>query len=98
MNKVIKQNFELIDIDRDSLGNLCQLDQKMNSSLRNSALNVKRKQILQKTLEGHYIPNATRPVFLKALSKSTQTLLLWQEADAKDCLANIQATLDSFKD
>lgn len=77
------------------LGNLCLLSTKMNSSLSNLGFDVKRN-IIRKLSQEHYIPLATRMVFLKSFSAYPTTNYLWQESDAADYMASIERTYHFF--
>lgn len=77
------------------LGNLCLLNTKMNSSLSNSGFDVKRN-IIRELSQEHYIPLATRMVFLKSFSAYPTTNYLWEESDVADYMASIERTYHFF--
>ena len=81
--------------DGHRLGNLCLLNTKMNSSLSNSGFDVKRN-IIRELSQEHYIPLATRMVFLKSFSAYPTTNYLWEESDAADYMASIERTYHFF--
>ena len=69
----------------------------MNSNLNNSGFDVKRN-IIRKLSQQHYIPLATRQVFLKSFSAFPKTNYLWGEEDANDYFKSIENTYNFFKD
>lgn len=89
----LEGEYDSEDVHR--LGNLCLLNTKMNSSLSNLGFDVKRN-IIRELSQEHYIPLATRMVFLKSFSAYPTTNYLWQESDAADYMASIERTYHFF--
>jgi len=64
----------------NSLGNLTLLDSGTNRSYKNDVFPLKRKVILERTMEDVFIPPCTRNIFLKGFQGSSD-LLRWNKAD-----------------
>lgn len=79
------ENFvEYIDGNADnSIANLALLDRNTNRGYGNSLFLEKRKEIIDRDKNGWYIPIATKNVFLKYYSSSSETVtsIGWSEKD-----------------
>ncbi len=110
-DEIIKEEFEkLVDdtyiaIDKisgmdekniHSLNNLCIVDTVTNSKLNNSVFDVKREIIKNRELEGHYIPECTRNVFLKAYTKYPANNAYWTTDDRSGYFENIRNVYEYF--
>ena len=92
--KSFSQNGELENIN--DLSNLALLDSGTNRGYRNAVFPAKRAKIIQRELEGMFIPIATKNAFLKYYAKSVQEFTFWSEADRQAYFEAIQNTLGSF--
>lgn len=72
----------------NSIGNLTLLDGGTNRSYKNDVFPIKRKTILEKIIEGVFIPLCTVKVFMKGFAESGD-LLKWGDVDKKEYLEEI---------
>lgn len=83
--------------DVHSIANLALLSSADNSSISNSAFEVKRRDILVRDRNGSYIPVCTRNIFLKYYSTAAgQQLHFWGPQDRADYLEAIVAVLKPY--
>jgi hypothetical protein len=84
-----------LDVDEvHSISNLALLDKDQNSSLGNSAYEVKRRKIIEMDRAGQYVPVCTRNAFLKYYtSEGIPHLHYWSSADRKGYLDEIRRLL-----
>lgn len=80
-----------------SIANLALLDGGINSAIKNSLFDIKRKLILQKDKEGLFIPNETKKVFLKYYTPIPNHLAYWTFNDRKAYIESIKSTLNYLK-
>lgn len=80
-----------------SIANLALLDGSINSAIKNSLFDIKRKLILQKDKEGLFIPNETKKVFLKYYTPIPNHLAYWTFNDRKAYIESIKSTLNYLK-
>jgi len=85
-------NHEDVD-DPDNISNLVLLDFATNRSYQNAPFPVKRKEIINRDLNGVFIPLGTKNVFLKGYSTKVRDLLSWGKSDAKEYLESIYKVL-----
>lgn len=85
----------------NTIGNLTLLDGGTNRSYKNDVFPLKRKTILQKTMQDVFIPLCTRKVFMKGFAASSD-LLRWRDVDKDayaseiiDCICNYLKLGDS---
>ncbi len=79
------------------LANMALLARDDNSSLNNSAFEVKRRLVLKLDREGAYIPLCTRQLFLKYFSEAAgEHLHFWGPADRHGYMTAIVQALDPF--
>lgn len=81
---------------KHQLENLCLLDGRTNSSLNKSVFEVKRSKIRRRELSGHYIPIASRNIFLKTYTEYPKSSAYWDEIDKTEYINNIKSTLFDF--
>jgi hypothetical protein len=81
------------DVD-NSIGNLALLDAETNRSYGNAMFPIKRKRIIQRDMNGSFVPLCTKNVFLKYYSPQVDGMLMWSKSDSQaharaivDCLA-----------
>ncbi len=79
-----------------SIANLALLDGSINSAIKNSLFDIKRKMILEKDKEGLFIPSETKKVFLKYYTPHPNHLAYWTYADRKSYVENIKSSLNSL--
>lgn len=95
--KILKHECHLPENTLHSMGNLCLLDGRTNTSLSNNSFDVKREMIRTGGLKDAYIPPATRQVFLKGFSNYPQNNYFWDKTDAEAYLNAIKETYNNFK-
>lgn len=100
VDKVSMQNVENETLeDQDwinedhSIANLALLDGSVNSAIKNSLFEIKRKMILEKDKQGQFIPIETKKVFLKYHTDSPNHLSYWTYADRDAYVKNIKESL-----
>ena len=81
----------------NSISNLALLDAGTNRSYKNAVFPIKRKTIIEKDMNGTFIPICTKNVFLKSYSNQFEQAMFWKESDAEDYLAAILKTLSVYK-
>lgn len=91
-NESIKEEYAWINEDH-SIANLALLDGSINSSIKNSLFDIKRKLILQKDKEGLFIPSETKKVFLKYYTPMPNHLAYWTFEDRKAYVDDIKSIL-----
>lgn len=91
-----ENEYDWINEDH-SIANLALLDGSINSSIKNSLFDIKRKLILQKDKQGLFIPNETKKVFLKYYTPSPSHLAYWTYNDRKAYIESIKSSLNDLK-
>jgi hypothetical protein len=89
-------NEKIKDDLKNSIGNLTLLDSKINRSYQNSFFPVKRAFILQKDIEGKFLPPCTKNVFLKVYSKNIKNMMNWDENDIESHKNAIKETIKQY--
>ena len=80
-----------------SIANLALLSHKVNAELSNAVFEVKRQKVVARDKCGHYIPAATRNVFLKYYTRADhQQAHFWGAADKEDYLHAIRIHLTPY--
>ncbi len=80
-----------------TLANLALLSRDDNAALNNAVFEVKRQVILKMDKDGHYVPLATRNVFLKYYSKAGALQPhFWSPDDKNDYLGEIERVLGPY--
>lgn len=80
----------------DSLQNLCLLDRRTNRSYKNDSFKEKRKKIIEREMEGTFIPICTKNVFMKYYSNDVKDIEVWNEADRKAYLKKTQNVISQY--
>ena len=91
-----KISFEKLGAEHH-ISNLALLDTRSNSSLGNSAFEVKRKAIIDFELKGVFVPAATKNSFLKYYSDYPEHLNYWTLEDKDDYISKIQDQIKFVK-
>ena len=91
--KEAKNEYDWIN-DDDSIANLALLDGSINSAIKNSLFDIKRKLILEKDKQGLFIPYETKKVFLKYYTPIPNHLAYWTFNDRKAYVESIKVTLN----
>ncbi|MFZ4263829.1 DUF262 domain-containing protein [Sphingobacterium sp. HJSM2_6] len=101
-NAKVKEIEKLLGdiIDKDHLSNLCLLDDKTNIQVGKKVFRRKREQILEiNTLldENAYVPLATKQVFQKALTLSSElTMNYWNTRDREAYISDVLNKITTF--
>ncbi|WP_409150279.1 DUF262 domain-containing protein [Sphingobacterium sp. BS-2] len=80
----------------NSLQNLCLLDRGTNRSYKNDSFKEKRKKIIQREIEGTFIPICTKNVFMKYYSSSVKDIEVWNENDKRSYLKKIKEEITEY--
>ena len=104
LRNIEKENIDDDLIDREeeydwinnehSIANLALLDGSINSAIKNSLFDIKRKLIIRKDREGLFIPNETKKVFLKYYTATPNHLAYWTFTDRKAYVESIKASIN----
>ena len=86
---------ETADAD-DNIGNLALLDSSTNREYKNKGFNEKRKEILEKSKKGRFIPLCTKNVFLKVYTENPKNMDLWDNDDKKAYVNEMKNTFTNF--
>ena len=78
-----------------AIGNLTLLDGGLNRAYRNDVFPLKRRAVLERSVQGTFIPLGTQKVFMKGFPESTD-LLRWRERDKRAYTEEIIRFLCSF--
>ena len=79
----------------NSIGNLTLLDCGTNRSYKNDVFPLKRKMILERTIEDVFVPLCTRKVFMKAFVESGD-LLRWSDIDKNEYTEEIITFVSNY--
>ncbi len=80
----------------NSLRNLCLLDSGTNRSYKNDSFKEKRKKIIEREIEGTFIPICTKNVFMKYYSANVQDIEVWNEKDRTSYFEKIQKVINQY--
>lgn len=80
----------------NSLRNLCLLDRGTNRSYKNDSFKEKRKKIIEREVDGTFIPICTKNVFMKYYSSDVNDLQVWNENDKKSYFDEIKKVLNQY--
>lgn len=101
--EIVNELYRLLEKGGDTAGmephaidNLCLVDVNTNSKLNSSVFDVKRELIKKQELEGHYIPEGTRNVFLKAYTEYPSNNAYWTAKDREGYLNSISRMYNQF--
>lgn len=79
--------------ENHSIANLALLDGSINSSIKNSIFEIKRRLIIDKDKQGLFIPLETKKVFLKYHTSSPSHLAYWTFKDRHAYVESIKQSL-----
>ncbi|SKB94340.1 DUF262 domain-containing protein [Chryseobacterium balustinum] len=65
----------------NSISNLCLLDRGTNRSYKNDGFKEKRRKLIEREIQGTFIPICTKNTFMKYYSSNVSDLELWNEND-----------------
>lgn len=80
----------------NSLQNLCLLDRGTNRSYKSDSFKEKRKKIIQREIEGTFIPICTKNVFMKYYSSSVKDIEVWNENDKTSYHKKIKEVITEY--
>jgi hypothetical protein len=80
----------------NSLRNLCLLDSGTNRSYKNDSFKEKRKKIIEREIEGTFIPICTKNVFMKYYSANVKDIEVWNENDRTSYYEKIQKGINQY--
>lgn len=80
----------------NSLQNLCLLDRGTNRSYKNDSFKEKRKKIIEREIEGTFIPICTKNVFMKYYSANVKDIEVWNENDRIEYFKKIQEVITKY--
>ena len=80
----------------NNLQNLCLLDRGTNRSYKNDSFKEKRKKIIEREMEGTFIPICTKNVFMKYYSANVKDIEVWNENDRTSYLKKIQEVISQY--
>ncbi|EMY80025.1 hypothetical protein pgond44_14013 [Psychroflexus gondwanensis ACAM 44] len=100
-NQIDENEFDdIIDYvlgeEDNSIRNLCLLDSGTNRSYKNDSFKVKRKKIIEREIEGTFIPICTKNVFMKYYSANVKDIEVWNENDRTSYLEKIQKVINQY--
>jgi uncharacterized protein with ParB-like and HNH nuclease domain len=81
---------------KNSIGNLTLLNSDINRSYGNALFPTKRRIIIEKDMEGKFIPICTKHVFLKYFDHEGASRTQWGEKDMNNYQNHICKTLEEF--
>ncbi len=79
--KVLANEEDLTDEEKNHISNLTLLDAETNRSYGNSLFVIKRKRIAERIFLGKYVPATTSYVFMKLFDESGTSRSLWSKDD-----------------
>lgn len=80
----------------NSISNLCLLDRGTNRSYKNDGFKEKRRKLIEREMEGTFIPICTKNAFMKYYSSNVADLELWNENDKIAYSKKIKDILDQY--
>jgi len=80
----------------NSLKNLCLLDRGTNRSYKNDSFKLKRKKIIEREMEGTFIPICTKNVFMKYYSTTVKDMEVWNKLDRISYFEKIQEVIRQY--
>lgn len=92
--KMYSEGGKLMDIN--DISNLTLLDAKTNRGYKNAVFPVKRSTIINKEVNGRFIPLCTRNVFLKYYSANVDQMTFWGQKDRENYIEAIKTTLQAY--
>ena len=82
--------------DINEVSNLALLDARTNRSYKNALFPVKRRTIIEKDMNGTFVPICTKNVFLKSYSSKLEGSPHWHPSDANDYYLAIKTMLAPY--
>jgi len=82
--------------DVNDISNLALLDAGTNRGYKNAVFPIKRATIIEKELNGRFIPLCTRNVFLKYYSSTVEQMTFWGKADRENYREKLKSTLSKY--
>ncbi len=79
-----------------SLKNLCLLDRGTNRSYKNDGFKEKRRKIIEREIEGTFIPICTKNIFMKYYSTNVKDIEVWNENDRTSYFGKIQEVISQY--
>ena len=76
--------------------NLCLLDSSTNRSYKNDSFKEKRRKIIERELEGTFIPICTKNVFMKYYTNDVKSIEIWNEDDRNSYFNNIEEVTKKY--
>lgn len=100
-NTIDENEFEdIVDYvlgeEDNSLRNLCLLDSGTNRSYKNDSFKEKRKKIIEREIQGTFIPICTKNVFMKYYSANVKDIEVWNENDRTSYFEKIQKVINQY--
>ena len=80
----------------NSLRNLCLLDSGTNRSYKNDSFKEKRNKIIEREIEGTFIPICTKNVFMKYYSANVKDIEVWNGNDRTSYFEKIQKAINQY--
>jgi uncharacterized protein with ParB-like and HNH nuclease domain len=80
----------------NSLQNLCLLDSGTNRSYKNDSFKEKRKKIIEREIQGTFIPICTKNVFMKYYSSNVKDIEVWNKNDRTSYFEKIQKVINQY--
>jgi len=80
----------------NSLQNLCLLDRGTNRSYKNDSFKEKRRKIIEREIQGTFIPICTKNVFMKYYSSNVKDIEVWNEKDRTSYFEKIQEVINQY--
>ena len=80
----------------NDISNLALLDANTNRGYGNAAFPVKRSKIIEKDIQGTFIPICTKNLFMKFYNNDVSQMTFWGKDDRKAYLKNIKDTLEYY--
>lgn len=96
LKRVAKEEMDVEEKIKNSIGNLTLLDSHINRSYGNRLFRYKRKVIIEKTESGIYVPLATQKVFTKFFDNSEDKILKWSKNDMENYHQFIYTTIQDY--
>lgn len=100
-NTIAENEFEdiigyVLGEEDNSLQNLCLLDSGTNRSYKNDSFKEKRKKIIEREIEGTFIPICTKNVFMKYYSSNVKDIEIWNKNDRTSYFEKIQKVINQY--
>ncbi|MRX48264.1 DUF262 domain-containing protein [Pedobacter puniceum] len=80
----------------NKLQNLCLLDRGTNRSYKNDSFKEKRRKIIEREMNGTFIPICTKNVFMKYYSANVKDIEVWNENDRTSYFEKIQKVINQY--